>query len=363
MFSAVKLGLRELANHFRMSFIMALVVAIALLSYLVLQGYQTGLQADFPRLNGSYLVILQTGSLGELYGSRLSPKIGAELLVTGENLVIPEIHTVVGTSVEDAVFLRGVPLESYTRVEDFHVIAGRPLQAGDAPRLAMVGAKLAETRNIVPGDAISLRGRDFKVVGIFQMDTYIDDEAWISLEDAQNLLGWGEDVSFYIISDQGALHEGDHLPGGVSVTRRGETGDQIVKEWQPLFDLLEVVTNTLAVAASIALANILWRLAWLRRHDLAILRSVGFGQFSLVGYLAIQGIATTTVGYVLGLLGAFILMAITNIKTAGFTLSPVYSIKVILGSAGLAGLIALVGALVPAWWLSRFNLSSLLRIE
>ncbi len=137
-------------------------------------------------------------------------------------MIIPEIHTVTGVSVQDATLLRGIDLRQYQRLETFSMLSGRSLHPGDSPRLAMLGVLLAERKHLKTGDAISLRGRNFTVVGIFQNGTYMDNQAWISLADAQALLGWGQDVSVYIIPDQGILHEGDTLPGGLSVTRKGE---------------------------------------------------------------------------------------------------------------------------------------------
>ncbi len=363
MISAIRMGLKEVINNLRLASIMAFVVAISLASFLILQGYHTGLQADFPRISWPYLVVIQTGSLGELYGSRMPTTVGDELIARGEPLVVPEIHTVVGTTAENAVFLRGIPLDSYSQVEDFSIVAGKPMQVGDPARQAMVGIKLAEARKVNPGDMITLRGRDFTVACIFQVGSYADDEAWISLKDAQTLLGWGNDVSFYIISDRGVLHEGDHLPGGVAVTRRGESGWQLANAWQPMFDLMAIVANTLALAATVALANELWRLAWVRRHDLAILRSVGFSRMPLAAYLAVQGVAVTVAGFGVGWGSAILVSKVIMTKTAGFSLTPVYNLNVLLGSAGLAGLIALVGTLLPAWWLSRINLATLLRVE
>ena len=54
-------------------------------------------------------------------------------------------------------------------------------------------------------------------MGTFQTGMYVDNEAWVALEDAQTLLGYGKDVSIFIIPDEGILSSGDTLPGGVSI--------------------------------------------------------------------------------------------------------------------------------------------------
>ena len=132
-----------------------------------------------------------------------------------------------------------------------------------------------------------------------------------------HLMGWGSDVSVYIIPANEKFKAGDSLPGGVSIVQKGESGRDLVSEWQPLFNLLRMITATLGVAVAIALINILWRLAWLRRRELAILQSIGFGQFSLLWYLLTQGLGIASIGFCLGVLEAIVVGALIPLRTAG----------------------------------------------
>ena len=277
--------------------------------------------------------------------------------------MIPEIHTMVGTIPGGALLLRGVELETYSQAEEYKMVTGRPLVAGDAPRLAMIGARLAEERHLLPGDTIQIRGRNFTVVGVFGVATYASNEAWISLQDAQTLLGWGTDVSVYVIPSGESLKEGDQLPGGISVVQKGSSGASMLDEWGPVFGLVRIVIGALGVAAAAVLASILWRLAWLKRHELAILRSLGFGKGSLAGYLLAQGSAITLLGILLGSLAAFVMGQLTEISSAGISIQAIFDGKVIFASLALAAGITLAGTSLPAWWLNRMNLTILLRAE
>lgn len=360
---ALRLGLRDLLNHTRLALVLSFAVGVPLLSYFVLEAYHAGLQSRFTSVYEDFLVVQLSGSFGEFYGSRLSTQVGEELLAAGASRVIPEIHTVVGTTSENAILLRGIPLESYSQVEEYKMVAGRPLSSGDPARLAMIGARLAEARTLFLGDNIEIRGRNFQVVGIFDTGTYAGNEAWIALEDAQALLGWETDVSVYMIPDGETYREGDTLPGGISVVRKGDSGVTMLAEWEPLFQLLSLVGVALGVAAAVALASILWRLAWLQRRELAILRSIGFGKGNLAAYLLVQGSCVTLLGFLIGGLGALSLGQWTQIRTAGISIQAVFDIKVVLASLVFAACITLAGTSVPTWWLSRLNLSELLRSE
>ena len=67
-----------------------------------------------------------------------------------------------------------------------------------------------------------------------------------------------------------------------------------------MFNLLGLVTATLGVAAAVALANMLWRLAWLQRRDIAIIQSIGFSKRAITGFLLMQGASIALVGFGLG---------------------------------------------------------------
>ena len=145
--------------------------------------------------------------------------------------------------------------------------------------------------------------------------------------------------------------------------RKGDSGATLIAEWEPFFMLLTHITGALGLAAAVALASILWRLAWLQRRELAILRSIGFKKGSLAGYLLVQGIVITLVGFLLGALGAVGLGKLSAIKTAGISIQAVFDSRVILTSFIFAVLISLAGSSLPALWLNRLNLSMLLRTE
>jgi putative ABC transport system permease protein len=356
----LRLGLHDLFTHRRLALIMSLSIAIATAMVAFLVTYRAGLAAEFIEQTPGMLVVHDLQNVGDISGSRISSQVAGTLSGLGISMIIPEIRAVTGTSVQNATLLRGIDLEQYARLEGFTMLSGRRLEPGDPPRLAMVGALLAERQDLKESDRISLRGRDFTVVGIFQNGTYMDNQAWISLADAQTLLGWGEDVSVYIIPDEGILREGDILAGGLAVTRKGETLRLISAQYQPLLDMWQLVSLALGIGVSLTLASVLWRLAWLRRHELAILRTTGFPTSSLIGYLLVQAGGITLLGILLGGVFMVVLAASVRLTVSSFTIVPRLDAGTLLSGLGWVGLIMLAGSLIPAWWLSRFNLAALL---
>lgn len=357
------LGFKELIERGRAVFSMGLTISLPISIFLVINAYQNGLETQFSKLHNNFLLAQEAGSMGELYGSRLPAELRDELLRTGSSQVAAELHTVTGTSPENAVLLRGIELENYAGIEEFQITEGRQLQTGDLPRTAMVGIKLAEKRNAYSNDKLEIRGRDFLVIGVFTNGTYADYEAWISIKDAQDLLGWGTDVSTFVIPAGEILKAGDSLPGGVAIVKKGESGEDLVKEWRPFFNLFGVIAYTLGVAVAMALASMLWRLAWLRRRELAILQSIGFGKLSLFWYLFVQGLGITTIGFALGITEAMVVSRLIPLQATGISTNAVFDLFVILSSLGFAGLITLAGSGIPAYWFSRQNLVKLMKVE
>jgi len=359
----LRLALAELAARWRSTLGMALVIGLSLLCFLFFDAHRAGLEIVFSSFDPGYLVVQSMDSIGEIYGSRLPAGLEAELSSRGARLVVPEIHTIVGGTPASAMLLRGIALDRYLQMEGFKILAGRPLQADDAPRRAMIGVRLAEKLDLVPGGQIEIRGRLFDVVGVFEIGTYADHEAWISLTDAQSLLGWGSDVSVFVVPTDQGLRPGDLLSNDAMVVRKGDSSANLVREWAPMFNLLSTIAAALSVAAMVALANLLWRLAWQRRRELAIMRSLGFGQNALNIYLLGQALTITGLGFFLGTAAALILSALTRADAVGITLRAHFNPAVIAAGLALALLISVAGTVLPALQISRLNLAALLRDE
>jgi len=363
MLVTFRLGLHDLLSHRRLVLIMSISIALATGILGIVEAYRLGLAAEFNEQMPDLLQVHEIQTAGEFYGSRISDQVGARLSSMGISMIIPEIYAVTGTSVQNATLVRGIDLELYTHLETFSMVSGRSLHPGDSPRLSMLGVRLAESRHLKPGEAISLRGRAYKVVGIFQNGTYMDNQAWISLADAQALLGWGQDVSAYIIPDEGILKDGDVLPGGISVSRKGETVRFFAAQYQLPIILLRDVALALGISAALTLTSLLWRLAWACRSALAILRTIGYPTFSLAGYLLAQAGGIILPGIWLGGLFTLVFLITVRMTVSGFTIVPRLDAGTLLPSLGWISLMMVAGSLLPAWWLSHLNLAQLLHSE
>jgi putative ABC transport system permease protein len=326
-----------------------LLISVPLTGFLLIDGFTRGIALQFRAVDEPDLLVQTTNSVGEITGSRISATVGSRLLT----IAIPEIHAIAGPTNANAVLLRGVDPERYTAVTRFELVSGRALEPGDDPRSAFLGTELAASRGVGPGDPIRLRGRDFTVIGVFSTGTYVDNEAWISLTTAQELLGWGTDVSLFVIPGNGPLSEGDPVGPTLSVVGRGEVVTA-ANEWDPILDLGRIGSWSLAGAAAIILATVLWRLAWLRRRDLAVIRVLGMRRSVVAGFLVGHGLMATLGGLVLGWAIAWLLVPVFSFKGLVFSTRPVLDPIVIIRAAALgAGILVVAAVLSGAATLRR----------
>ncbi|MHC1781496.1 MAG: ABC transporter permease [Anaerolineaceae bacterium] len=362
LFIPFRLAILDLLSRWKLSLVMMIVLVIPIFAYLVIVDYQQVLQSELFQLSPDILVVSQSNGFGEVYGSRLSPQVGKYLQSRGVSWMIPEINDITGTSVENALILHGVHLPDYQRGTFFQMVTGRALQPGDPSRLAMVGYRLAEKNETAVGDQILLRGRNFTVIGIFRVGTYADNGAWISLEDAQTLLNYDDDVSLYLIPNEGIIQPGQKLMEGVSVGRKGESSMILGQEFKRLPDYLGLVANALGFVAALTLGNILWRMAWLRRRQFGVLRGMGFNQRFIFLYLSLQALFVAGAAFLLAwLLALTIGKSLTDGLTVfGMTVSLAFSSTSVLSALAWTGVILMIGILFPLLGINRLTTIQLL---
>jgi putative ABC transport system permease protein len=343
------IAFKDLKQRWRLALVMALLFSITFATYLALITYQKSLSQTYFSLETNWLVVQVSFGSGEIHGSRLNSAIG-ELLKNYGYQPIAEIHQVVGTTLSNGIMMRGVQPENLYQVSPFKLLAGRNLVPGDAPRLAMAGIGLANRLKINVGDTLQLRGRDFTLIGIFKTGSYEDSQAWVSLSDAQKLLGYGSDVSIYYIPDGGTLHEGFDLAKGILIGRRGEAGHTFGKEIMSFFGFLGLLGSFAGVATCITLTNLLWRLAWLHRREFGIVRTLGFGKNSVVIYLLTQASLILLFGALVGGFFAIVLVIsrIQDFSAFGIAIAPVWDLSTISMIVFITLLITGIGVAFPA---------------
>ncbi|MFH2038610.1 MAG: ABC transporter permease [Chloroflexota bacterium] len=302
MIAILSLAVKDLLKRWKLLIVLAGLLGISLANFLALFSYQKSATNIYEQLETNWLVVGSSDGLSEVHGSRMTSAVKDMLIQKGYSDPIPEIHQFVGTSYTNGILMRAFQLEDYRKISTFTLLSGRALEEGDPARLVMVGETLARTKNAQVGSDLLLRGRKFRVIGIFITGSFQDNEAWISLKDAQDLLNYGNDVSLYLIPDNGSLQPGDLLEEGISVTQKGETTGAFGPSVFSFFNFLGIMGVLGYIATAITLANLLWRLAYLHQHEFGILKSLGFGFQPILLYFITQASVIIFWGIIFGLM-------------------------------------------------------------
>jgi hypothetical protein len=360
-----RIALADLFERRHVMWALGLLVALPVLMLTIVDGYVRGVEKRFGTIQ-SRLVVQQESTVAEFTGSRIPASVGTLLRAHGVVAPVPEVHAITGTTSSDAMLITGVDPTRYLDLDPYRMISGKGLGAApddgaQAGRTAIIGTSLADRLGAGPGDIIRVRGRDVAVLGVFEVGTYLDDAVVMPLIDAQRLLGWGDDVSLYVVPVDAGLVAGQILPGGLLVANRGDVA--AVGEFDPLFTLLSTSVRLLAAGAVLVLAVALWRLAWLRRTDLGLLRMLGLGRSAVAVYLATQAIVLVASGATVGL-GAAIVLAPRLARTVlAVTAQPEIDGVVILHAVGAGLLVMAIALVVPLLAMQKMGVRALLRRE
>jgi putative ABC transport system permease protein len=362
MRSIFLLAIKDLRRQWGLALIMAVLFGLTFASYLTLITYEQSEGQSYANLGTNWLVVGSSDGLGEIYGSRLSTDIGRQLEKMGYAAPIAEIRQMTGTSAKTMILIRGMDLDRYAEITPYKLVSGRALVPGDPTRDAMVGTILARNKELKLGETITLRGRKFKIVGIFETGALEDNQVWISLADAQTLLNYGSDVSIYFIPTDGVLQVGQKVQEGVSVSQKGENGRLYDHSLQSFFRFMGMVALLAGIATVITLINLLWRLAYLHRHEFGILKTLGFRLNAFLLYFGTQSGIILLAGLVFGLGLAFgiLFSTIKRLSVFGYGLAYSWNTQILWIMIGLTFGIFMVGIITPMINIQRKRIPDLL---
>jgi hypothetical protein len=115
----------------------------------------------------------------------------------------------------------------------------------------------------------------------------------------------------------------------------------------------------LAAGAVALLAVSLWRLAWLHRFDLGLLRLVGFRRRALVVFVAVQAVVLVVCSAGAGVLIAVVAAPRIARTSIVVSVGPVIDQAVVLRAAGYTAMILVVALSVPLAALLRRGVGEL----
>lgn len=361
MLDMLSLSGKELIARWRATAGLTLGVSVVLLVFLAMGALAAGISRSLSqRDTGAYLVLPEDAA--SIWGNYLSTGTGRRLRGLGAQVVVPEIFVIRQDGPDDVYLFRGVPVETYSQVNAFTLVAGRPLISGDR-RTVMVGRQVAARLGLAPGDIFTYRGHDFRVVGIFETGTISDSEIWLSLAEAQQLFHSRGYVSTFAVKGP------PDLPGKIEerldlqVTSEQEMWASFTGATASLDVLMQMIAAIMAAAAVLGVMNQMFTVVRQRRREIAILRGLGFDQGHVLAYVLGQSLVIALAGLGVALVVALLFVRGLQLEAMGMSLTPYLSVETIGGALVLTLAIGVLAGAYPAYRATQINLAETLRGE
>ena len=250
------------------------------------------------------------------------------------------------------------------------LVAGRPLTPG-VPGEVMLGDRAASQLDAEIGDTVTIERRQFTVVGIYDSGNLLEDGgAYAPLATVQEMASKPGTVTAIFVTalagaDPKALAQAiqDEFPTLTTVSSVSEYGR--VDQGLEVLDAANIAISVLAVGiGAIGVMNTMVMSVFERTREIGILRAVGWsgGRIlrMILGESLLLCVFAAGVGAALGVLAS---RAVLLISAVANWLEPQYSVEVFARALVVAVVVALVGALYPAFRAVRLTPMDALRYE
>ncbi len=372
VFDVFRLALKDIHSYWRSLATPIIGVAIVILIFTSMMAAADGLRATFSSAGIDNILVLEEGSATP-WSSVLARNMSEELEEIQNVDVVSEMVT--GFTLDENNrfnLIRGVDVDTYENVTNAKILEGRSLNINDTTALTsriMVGQYLADEKDLEVGefykitlfhglenetDDVTLEQYKFQIVGIFATDTMQDSEMWMPAFKAREVLELETNETSYFVVKPNDPTNIDQVIQDIEANIDGVDAAKESKVWKSMTDMLDqflVIMNliviTTVLAAVMGILNVMINLIDERRHEIAILKAIGFENFSVLSIFMMEVLLIGFLGGLIGSFGAIIIFRVIGftVSSAGFTFKAVLTIQTIIqalllstGIGGLAGL-------------------------
>ncbi len=407
------LALRQLISKKKQTLLILLGISFGTMLFISISGVMLGLRvyiSDALLNNTSHILIsgkenyVDTSKITELISNKdeilnwITPPIGKkdEAKINsyqGWVKVIQETPQVFGHTPRlsiPAIAIKGdfevnmkivgtIPIEQMkvSQIEDY-VNSGSFKNLIGGGNKIILGDKLARDLGVLEGQTIKIFNKDsfftYKVVGTFKFgDDYIDGaSAFANLNDVQMLNKTPGRISEIAVSLYN-IDDADEIAQRWSILSEDD-----VKNWKDankmFMEMIQMqdavrffVTFSVLLVAGFGVYNVLTIMINQKRHEIAILKSIGYGQEKILSLVLYQGLFLGITGGIIGMLLGLTLTTIIGNIDLGFQLGKSnhllidYSVSTYVLALIAATISSIVASFLPAYSASKMTPIDIIR--
>ncbi|MGH9426526.1 MAG: ABC transporter permease, partial [Terriglobia bacterium] len=305
---------------------------------------QNGIGADIFLRPPNASVIFSIGS------DRMPTTDGEKLRTLPPVRALSPVLTQLETS-DGLVNIFGIDYPSFAAVSGgFHFLAGGPFSSETADEI-LIDDLYQRSKGLKVGDAHTLKGRTFKVVGVVRNGKGA--RVFVPIKTLQELTGWNGQATMTLIKTNdasqidAAIQAIQNVLPSYQVNSSQEWVSLLMNTSPPGLDLfIYVVVGIAVVIGSFAIFLSMYTTIAERTRDIGILKSLGASKRYIVSLILRESVALSFLGLVLGVL--LTLAGGSLIET----LVPTQQVQISTSWIGISALLVVVsgvtGALYPA---------------
>jgi len=247
------------------------------------------------------------------------------------------------------------------RAGPWEMEAGRSLPK---PGEAIIPAVMATLADIGIGDTVSITDKSFKVVGLSK-DTYsmANSITFVTFKDLEDILSSTGTYSYLLVdTDEGvdANELSTRIMNDVEKINAMPHEEFIKSDYrmsmQMGLEIIFLMTVICSALATLIVGFTAYSQVMNKRRELAIAKALGMRNMSIVNSVIFQSVAITSLGFLMAVI--FALTIIPRISTLVPQVSLLVSPSAFIQIGLVALVVAIVGSLIPAYYVSRLDPTS-----
>jgi putative ABC transport system permease protein len=285
----------------------------------------------------------------------------------------------------------GVPLDAELdeqyNVLPVSIVEGRSLEEGD-DYAVLIGEELTDYFEAGVGDTIDIDGTSFEVVGVYSSTMMMQNQVYMDLSTAQDLLGMEGELSSLTVYAESTSVVDDVVEAIESAypdlmvmamsDMQGQFGDVIQRQQEGIIgrldsDLAHIqslglsITLVAAISALLLIFGLMFYTVRERTKEIGTLKALGFSNSDVMKQFMFEGLYIGLIGGAIGLgiaaLAASVLGSWLLSPSASLDVSVTLTLVGVLLGLGIAVFAGSVGSLYPAWRASRVSPMAALKQE